>query len=148
MLMLLATQTISKATASTQKACRTCSSLPANCTIDINNNINTVVNCHVNFSSCPIKNCTDKNQKFCSYRFDSFSNSTIFDLTILDWVFSSDCFTTEVVPNRCTFTNKGTFTNKDTFFHCLDGVSSENGSNLEVVEYQTKFNLPLPTERE
>ena len=143
--MLLATQTISKATASTQKACRTCSSsldLPANCTIDINNNINTtVVNCHVNFSSCPIKNCT--NQKFCLYQF-YISNSTIrtiFDLTILEWVFKSGCFKTEVVPNRCTFTNEDAL-------DCFDGVSSENGSNLEVVEYQTEFNLSLPTERE
>ena len=138
MLMLLAPQTVSKATASsTQRTCRFCDpAISANCTDE-----KEIVHCHVNFSSCPRKNCSvDKN--LCSYHFNGYSNETS-SLTNLTWRFKSDCFKGPL-NRKCSLQDESPLENL--ILSCFDGVSSENGYDPEVVEYQTEF-IP-PTKRE
>ncbi len=144
MLMLLAPQTISKATASsTQRTCRFCvPAISANCTDEKG-----IVHCHVNFSSCPRKNCpVDAN--LCSYHFNGYSNEETSSLTNLTWLFDSNCFKGR--PNReCPPYRKCSTQDDCLKLSCIDGVSSENGYDPEVVEYQTEFNFTLPpTKRE
>ncbi len=128
--MLLVTQTISKATASsTQRTCRFCSpAISANCTDERG-----ILHCHINFSSCPRKNCSD-DDIFCSYNFNNNSSPE-------NWYFSSDCSSNKVNPPfNCV--------EHDTLWFCFGGVSIENGYDPEVVEYQADFNYTIRTERE
>ncbi len=129
-LMLLATQTISQATASTQQTCRRCSSgIPANCTHEIEKGI---LDCYVNFSSCPMITCAGDDYIFCSYSFTNISNKIM-------WIFNSGCSTSVVEENTCAFHES---------WSCIAGVSSVNGFDPEVVEYSTEFNFNLTREGE